>query len=469
MTSKLGTYDTQSGKKISVDGVSDLLQKLGCTHIYVKKLAPNDNSKNQPYFGSHLTDLPFIPTGELVTSASVSKKNSNTKRKIKYQTTLDLSWVDADGVVYDAPHSKLIYYPQYPEVRFSGFLRGSKVNASEWMSPDKQGRSEGRWLILGITKNESIYAYLATPESRLSRELAETNFIEVSNVFCQLDVECIAPKVSTREALISKLLEIHHMGWVSSRRLNSEMSVIPYKALNGGGYTLECMLGISPNGIAEPDYLGWEVKQFGVSKFPTIASKPTTLMTPEPNGGFYCESGAIEFVRNYGYPDKRGNVDRLNFGGKHNVGECQKLTGLTMELIGFDSETSSITDAEGTIALIDSTGNVTASWSFAKLMDHWKHKHSQAVYIPCMKRTQSGINEYYYGKDIEMGTGTNFEMILSAMHLGSVYYDPGIKLEHASTDKPKIKRRNQFRVNHKHLNTLYTKFEFVDVKIEINS
>ena len=140
-----------------------------------------------------------------------------------------------------------------------------------------------------------------------------------------------------------------------------------------------------------------------------------------------------------------------------------------MELIGFDSKASSITDAEGTIALIDSTGNVTASWSFAKLMDHWKRKHSQAVYIPCMRRTQSGINEHYYGKDIEMGTGTNFEMILSAMYLGTVYYDPGIKLEHVSTDKPKIKRRSQFRVNHKHLNTLYTKFEFIDIENEDNS
>ncbi len=466
MAPKQGTYDTNSAKELSVEAVTALLQNLDCSQIYVKKLAPNDNSKNQPYFGGHLTDLPFIPTGELVASASVSNKTAGAaKRKIKYQTQLDLSWVDADGAVYPAPHSKLIYYPQYPEVRFSGFLRGSKVNASEWMSPDKQGRSEGRWLILGVTQDESIFAYLATPESRLSHELADTNFIEVSNIFWQIDIDHSAPKVSTRDALVRKLLEIHHMGWIPSQRLDSGMNVIPYKAPNGGGYTLESMLGISPNGIAEPDYLGWEVKQFGVTRFPGTGSKPTTLMTPEPNGGFYRESGAIEFVRNYGYPDKSGKLDRLNFGGKHNVGECQKLTGLTMQLIGFDTATSSITDAEGVIALIDKSDNITASWSFAKLMDHWKRKHSQVVYIPCLKHKQeTGIIEYHYGKDIEMGTGTDFEMILSAMHLGTVYYDPGIKLEHTSTGKPKIKRRSQFRVNHKHLDTLYKKFEFVDVE-----
>jgi len=241
------------------------------------------------------------------------------------------------------------------------------------------------------------------------------------------------------------------------------MNLIPYKAPNGGGYTLEAALGISPNGIAEPDYLGWEVKQFGVKRFPQTGAKPTTLMTPEPNGGYYTAAGAIEFVKTYGYPDKSGKEDRINFGGKHIVGKNQTLTNLTMELVGFDAETSAITDASGAIALLDNDGNITASWSFAKIMNHWKRKHSQAVYIPCMRRSNSGAIQYHYGKDIELGTGTSFEMLLSAMHLGAVFYDPGIKVEHASTDKPKIKRRSQFRVNHKHLDTLYSNFEYVDV------
>jgi len=461
MASDQGTYDTQAAKDISLDNVTQIMQDLGVVNIYVKQLAPNDNSKNQPYLGGHLTDLPFIPTGEIAASATDSRKTSKTK--IKYQASLNLSWVDAEGTVYPAPHSKLIYYPQYPEVRFSGFLRGSKVDASKWMAPEKQGRSEGRWLILGVTRDERIYAYLATPESSLSRELSQADYIEVSQKIWQLDISHTAPKLSTREALVRKLLEIHNMGWIQSQKLTSGMVLEPYKAPNGGGYTLEAMLGVTPNGIAEPDYLGWEVKQFGVTKFPKAGSKPTTLMTPEPNGGYYTTAGAIEFVRTYGYADKSGKEDRLNFGGKHLVGQQQSLTSLTMELVGFDAATSSITDASGAIALLDNKGNVTASWSFAKIMDHWKRKHSQAVYIPCMRRSQSGIHEYHYGKDVELGTGTNFEMMLSAMHLGTVFYDPGIKLEFASTDKPKIKRRSQFRVNHKHLDTLYKSYDFVDV------
>lgn len=463
MVSSDGTYDNDLAKEISLDNVTQIMRDLGVSNIYVKQLAPNDNSKNQPYLGGHLSDLAFIPTGEITASATDSKKTSKTK--IKYQASLELSWVDACGAVFSAPNSKLIYYPQYPEVRFSGFLRGSKVDVSKWMAPEKQGRSEGRWLILGVTEDKRIFAYLATPESNLSRELAKADCIKVSPKIWQLDILHKAPKESTRDALIRKLFEIHHMGWIPSQKLTPNMVLEPYKAPNGGGYTLEAMLGISPNGIAEPDYLGWEVKQFGVSKFPTTGSKPTTLMTPEPNGGYYKTAGAIEFVKAYGYADKRGREDRINFGGKHLVGHTQDLTNLTIALVGFEPETSSITDASGSIALLNNNGDVTASWSFAKVMDHWKRKHAQAVYIPCMRRTESGIHQYHYGKDIELGVGTSFEMFLSAMYLGAVYYDPGIKLEHATSGKPKIKRRNQFRVNHRHLDSLYKTFEFIDVVI----
>lgn len=459
------TYDKPQARNTSLKSVLKILNDLGARQVFIKRLAPNDNSKNQPYFGAHLTDLPFIPTGELVASQSVSAKTSDPKRKIKYQAPLSLAWVDAEGRTYPAPNAKLIYYPQYPEVRFSGFLLGSSVNVSEWMDPYKQGRSLGRWLILGVTPDKNIFSYLATPNSALSRELENTELVEISNVFGQVSTIHLAPETSTRTALINKLAEIHNMGWIPSQKLNSDLSPSPYKAQNGGGYTLEAQLGVAPNGIAEPDYLGWEVKQFGVTKFPATGAKPTTLMTPEPNGGIYNAQGAATFVRQFGYPDKSGILDRLNFGGKHIVGSLHNLTTLTMKLTGFDVENSVITNASGAIILVDRADNIAASWSFAKVMDHWKRKHSQAVYIPCLRRKHpsTGFPEYHYGKDIELGTGTNFEIFLSAMNRGGVFYDPGIKLENASSEKPRLKLRSQFRVNHKHLDTLYKKFEFVDI------
>ena len=187
-------------------------------------------------------------------------------------------------------------------------------------------------------------------------------------------------------------------------------------------------------------------------------------MTPEPNGGIYTDLGTEEFVRQFGYKDKKGRPNRMNFGGYHLVGKICKSTNLIMHLKGFDPARSKITDANGAITLVDDSETVAASWSFPKIMNHWKEKHSQAVYIPCMMRaTQSGGCEYYYGNNIELGTGTNFEMFLSAMAKGYVYYDPGIKLEDVSNPKPKLKKRSQFRVKHKNLENLYHNLEFLDI------
>ena len=460
-----GTFDSTAAKEASLDHILKILKDRGATRVFVKKLAPNDNSKNQPYFGSHLTNLPFIPTGDLTPSLSQSGKTSDPRRRIKYQAELNLSWFDTVGNLYPAPHAKLVYYPQYPEVRFSGFLKGSKVQASEWMSVEKQGRSLGRWLILGVCPDKNVLSYLAVPESRLSRELEETALTEISEIFGQIDATGTAV-ASTREALMKKLAEIHNMGWIPSQKLNSDMEATPYKAPNGGGYTLEAQLGVLPNNYSEPDYLGWEVKQFGVTEFPAKGAKPTTLMTPEPDGGLYADEGATAFVRKYGYPDKSGKPDRLNFGGRHFTGITHKTTGLTLHLLGFDTKKAAMTDADGSSALIDDAGAVAASWGFPKLMNHWKRKHSQAVYIPCQRRSSkhTGGHEYHYGKDIELGTGTNFEILLASLAAGYICYDPGIKLENSLNPKASAKRRNQFRINHKYLNTLYQDYMFVDVR-----
>lgn len=464
MQDEAGTYDTLNAKQIGLDALTDLMQSVGVRKIYIKKLAPNDNSKNQPYFGFHLTDLPFIPTGPMEASQSNSNKTKNPSRKIKYQTSVKLQWLDANGNRYPAPNTKLIYYPQYPEVRFSGFLLGSKVDLSRWMAPEKQGRAEGRWLLLGVTESDAVYGYLATPESALAKELEKTQLTKTTTIFREIDVSKRQAVADTRAALLEKLLAIHQMGWVTGQKLGNDMIATPYKAQNGGGYTLESLLGITPNGIAEPDYLGWEVKQFGVKAFPLKSAKPTTLMTPEPNGGIYTAQGAAEFVRRFGYPDKSGKPDRLNFGGKHIIGKLCVSTKLTLNLDGFDSQTQKITKADGAITLTDHTHAVAASWSFAKLIDHWKRKHSQAVYIPCsMRQSTSGGHEYYFGNNVELGRGTDFEMFLSAMLNGYIYYDPGIKLENASDPKSSPKRRSQFRVNHKHLHALYKSLDFIDV------
>ena len=466
MNDEVGTFDTDMAKQITLAQLQKVFSELGVVKLYAKSLSANDNSKNQPYFGTHLADLSFLPKGEITPSVTSSTKTSDPKRKVKYQVSIDMSWIDASGQEYPAPKAKLIYYPQYPEVRFSGFLQSSNVNAGCWMDPNKKGRTAGRWLIIGITPNKKIVAYLVTPAAALSKELLTTSFLEINGVFKQIDSNNLFQGTNSREVLISTLLGIHQQGWIKSQKLNSDMSVSPYTAQNGGGYTLEAKLGIAPNGFSGPDFLGWEVKQFGVTRFPCLGTKPTTLMTPEPDGGIYVNEGATAFVKKYGYADKSGVSDRLNFGGRHITGRSNSLTNLTLNIQGFNRESDLITDASGAVVLLDSNDNIAASWSFAKLMGHWQRKHAQAVYIPCMRRKNDvGEIEYFYGSNIELGIGTDFSFVLSSMFDGNVIYDPGIKLELASSDKPRLKRRSQFRVNHRHLNSLYEHFEFLDIAL----
>ncbi|HBC0467143.1 MvaI/BcnI family restriction endonuclease [Legionella pneumophila] len=466
MAVQTGTYDTEVAKKVTLDKIITILRSFGANKIYAKKLAPNDNSKNQPYLGANLTDISFIPTGEIVASETTSNKSSvskDNKRRIKYQVSLKMIWFDAEGKIFPAPNARLIYYPQYPEVRLSGFLMGSKVEAGEWMDPYKNGRSLGRWLILGVNADKTVYSYLVTPVCDLSNELEDTVFINVNNVFRELNIG--KDKVtSTRSALLSKLLEVYEKGWIPSQKLSIHNIKEPYNAPNAAGYTLEAELNITPNGIAEPDYLGWEIKQFNVKSFPAKGVKPVTLMTPEPDGGYYKEHGGKQFVLVFGYPDKCGKPDRFNFGGIHQANKICQATNLTLRVYGFDNEQSLITDARGYLALVTQDKIVAASWSFAKLMEHWKCKHSQVAYVPCIKRLGArGLAEYHFGKEIELGVGTNFERFLSAMYSQHIYYDPGIKLEYVSSHNPRIKKRSQFRIKHKDISSLYKSYDVVDI------
>jgi len=124
-------------------------------------------------------------------------------------------------------------------------------------------------------------------------------------------------------------------------------SVFKSRVSNCEDYTLEAELGITPNGYSESDFMGWEIKQFGISNFDRINSAIITLMTPEPTSEIYKTHGADYFVRTYGYPDKKGRPDRLNFGGIHRSGEIHPTTQLEMRLIGFDQESEKIRNTNG--------------------------------------------------------------------------------------------------------------------------
>lgn len=454
----MGTYDSDIARSMSLAELKAMMRTAGVRKLYCKHLSPNDNSKNQPYFGPDLSSINIIPTGSITAETTRSTKLDAPGKKI-LKAAVELQWLTTSGHLLLAPNTKIIHYPQFPESRFSGFLSGSAVDMSEWMDPAKQGRHPERYLFLGVTDSRKVIGFLSVPGSTISKEMElQKDFLEKVGVF--LDVPVVA-SVDYRHELLVHLKEIAEKGWVHSIRLSQD-GLIPCNSTNCGGYTLEALLGISPNGYSEPDFLGWEVKQYSVKNFSLLNSSVITLMTPEPNGGLYVSAGVESFIRKYGYPDTQGRPDRMNFGGVHKFSRKDPRTNLTLELIGFDAATGRITDPEGGIALLDGSGEVAALWGYTKLIDHWKRKHNRAVYIPSMLK-QNGTRQYKYGLSVKLCTGTDFLHVLTGIQERSIYYDPGIKLESASVE-PKIKRRSQFRIKSRDIDTLYSHVEIVNLE-----
>jgi hypothetical protein len=429
----------------------EVFRDQGADKIYVKRLAANDNSKNQVYLGGSFELLNIFPVSEVNAVSAGDWKRDRVSSDVNY------SWITEEGGIEPAPNTKLILYPKYPEVRLSGFLKGCRNAPSELM----RNRIENRLLFLADNGRGRMIGFVTAPDSGLADEFNNLGLEPEEGVFMILPV--VDRESDSRQDLLREMLRIYNLGWINSKRLNSDGQILDCNAPNCGGYTLEAELGVTPNGYSAPDYLGWEIKQYGVTNFERISAKAITLMTPEPNGGFYRDQGVGEFIRRYGYPDKNGRPDRLNFGGVHRVGIQHSSTNLTLRLSGFDSETGKIRNAGGAIELVDQEEEVTASWSFASLLTHWNKKHNQACYIPSLSE-MAPVRKYRYSNSILLGEGTDFQLFLKEMDEERIYYDPGIKMEGAGTEKPVIKRRSQFRIKSGDIRNLYHDSEFVNLE-----
>ena len=434
----------------SVAQVLALMQKNGATRFYAKRLAPNDNSKNQIYLGDDFSALNILPYKEIRVDADHAAGSKLERAK----ADVSLYWLNEDGC-YDAPAAQLILYPKYPEVRLSGFLRGCRNAPTEIMTV----RDDGRVLVLGITPPGRILGYAAGADHPVAKEILGNSELRPTGVFLDLTPELRGD--DSRAILIAKLSEISRKLWIPSQKLGTDGIARPYRARNGGGYTLEAELGISPNGYSEPDYLGWEVKQYGVRDFTSYSPKsPITLMTPEPTAGIYRDEGVAAFIRRFGYADTSGTPDRINVGGIYNcTGDFHTRTGLGLEIRGIDSVSQKITDMHGGIALVSRSGDIAALWAFSKIIEHWSRKHAKAVYVPSLHKKPPP--QYRYGPKILLCEETDFSLFLKSLIAGNVYYDPGIKMEQSSSGHPTIKRRSQFRVSHKRLGDLYQRQELI--------
>jgi len=442
------------GSRQMIDSLPKLLTLMkehGATRVYAKRLSPNDNSKNQVYLGGDFSALNIIPHHAIETdnTPAADAKRERLKAKVTF------SWINESGA-HSAPAAQLILYPRYPEVRFSGFLIGSRGAPSNIMTT----RDDGRLLVLGISPTGQIFGFAASPSDPISRELFSRTGLRQTGVFLEIPFD--VGSADSRSMIVSSLKKIHHKGWIQSQKLTTANIRVPYSAPNAGGLTLEAELGIIPNGRSEPDYHGWEVKQYGVVDFRRFrARSPITLMTPEPTGGIYGELGIATFMSRFAYPDAKGRADRRNFGGVYSCNRgFHPTTGLRLGLVGYSSTRKTDIDMiRGGISLSTKEGEIAAFWPFTGLMNHWNRKHNQAVYVPSLFR--SPPPEYAFGEQIRLCEQTDFFLLLDAIEIGIVYYDPAIKIVGAESPK----RRSQFRIKEPSITRLYAKHETVNLKL----
>lgn len=436
---------------LSLDQVLGLFREHSATELLCKVLPRNANSKNQVYLAPDIGQLGKIPSGSITTIPSASAKSSGREGPI-FRSSVSLSWITPDGTLAPVRGTKLIAYPQFPEVRLSGFLQGCSQSPSFLFNPDKRGLVPDRLLFLGPRADGTILALALPPEAEAAKEFRKNSY-DMYGLFSIIPLHEYQAG-SGLFMLLDELFRIHHLEWVPSLRLNKDGQRVPCIVNNCGGYTLEAQLGIRTNGISEPDFHGWEVKSRLVTNILKPGASRVTLFTPEPDGGAYASKGAEYFIRTWGYPDKKGRADRINFGGIYRCGrEFHRDTDVRLELDGYDSASDKF-DSEGAIRLIDSKGVEAASWSFVKLMEHWKRKHAHAAYVPCQGRVKQG-RQYCYADTVMLGEGAEFRRFLKAVANGLIYYDPGIKLEHAAGNASIVKLRSQIRVGSRDLLALY--------------
>jgi hypothetical protein len=436
---------------MNLKSLLQLFSDNNCETVYVKRLVRNNNSKQQIYVAQG--DTQVLNVFPIQKFEAVLKPGA---KKETFHASCNFYWLDNEGHKFIAPNAKFILYPKYPEVRFSGFVQGCEKAPSAILN----NLVEGRFLFFGVSKADEILGYAADAESEVSLEFSSLKNIPMVGILYSLVIQARKIILDSKPQLLQKLKEIYLKGWINSKQLKPGFVIAPCNESRCGGLTLEAELGIIQNGRSEPDYLGWEVKQFGVSKMHLINSSRITLMTPEPDGGVYREKGGIEFVKRFGYKSNK-TADRMDFTGYHKTSVIQKKSGLVLNIEGFDFSTNNINDANGGIYLLDKKENIAASWSFSKMLTHWNRKHAKATYVPSLLK-KLPHRQYQYSNNIILGVGTDFSFFISSMAAGKIFYDPGIHIDNISK-KAVLKPRSQFRIYSKHIKELYSAIELIDL------
>lgn len=456
-------YDTAD-----INQVNELLANAGASSIWVKRLVANNNSKQQIWLANDPSDLSFLPLGAPSYTPTKSQKRKACNPVIQIPVTWQ--WVTPNGR-FDAPDAKLCYYPQYPEVRFSGFLHGCREAPSELLNETKRGHEVNRCLFLGPVKNGSgevirVVALVVGAESPAARYVLSMETFEAGHL-CPIVYQSQRQRdeFSVLEQALANIVGRKITPW----RLNNDGAIVkPYIAPNAPGLTLEAELGVGENAIPGPDFDVWELKAIKQKSLERRYNHKVTLFTPQPDLPETGRLSTVDFVLKYGHihtTDEGGNPTSYYFtsGDIQRENEDDKPSAkLELVLEGFTD--AKHFDPNGMIALYEKgTRNLAAGWSYLKLLGHWQRKHNRAAYVPYLREGEDGNTSVEFGPLITLGISTSFGLFLQAFKEGKAVYDPGDKAT-LTNGKWTPHARSQFRINLNDVAAIYGEVREVDMR-----
>ena len=426
----------------TIDELKRLFSRHGVTAILVKPLAPNqDNEKNQIYLGSGLDGLTQIfPARVTARSPSESiRKRASAAGRPKLEAAIDLAWLDDHGLPHPAPNARIIDYFQYPEVRLSGFLSGCD-DPPDSLRRERQVHYGRRILALGVNPRGNVLGCVLTqrddPLVGIFPQLPE---LPAARIFRVLP---IAGRTGSTpfELLQAELKDIVVNGWHPSSILKPRATgPAAFKGPQGGGLTLEALLGVPKGAEKAPDKHGYEIKAY--------ASSRISLMTPGPDLGYQGTHTFREFMLKYARDGQKSDGSK-RFTGLYKCGTPNPTNKFELVLKGYNSATGKFCDpSDISVDLVDpEAGEIVAGWSLEQLANSWNSKHASALYISYKRRPATDPNhdyEYQYSSKVLIGEGTDVWRLLRAIHKGLVFYDPA----HSIYEGGKAKVRPQWRVN----------------------
>ena len=456
-----------------IDAVRELLASHNCIFALIKKLAKNNNDKNQIYFHhdtSILNSVFDLTFEERQPSTSVTKRSSKQGKNIASAVFNDFSWVDTEGALHQAKKCKGITYHQYPEMRLSGFQTiDNEIPRALTVDYTKREDALPRYLIIGVTiKGKAVAMLLTDPNESFVTAFEDLEKFQGSNICKYLPIQDKVSNTDKLEALLSERVVGQSL---KGCRLDKDGNTLPFTSTQVHGYTLEHALDIIPNSNHDGDIFGIELKCF--------TAKKISLITTEADGGLYHAS-FNDFMVKYGY--LKGDDYRLT--GIHRAYQRNDKTGLTLKIncqpISKKEPSPQLTNYDPNIAfskqmnqlqviLEDDQGNNAACWSIERLMNHWGAKHNEVVYIPATV-TKNDIPEdlangflkrVVFGTEVIWCFRSTVENLINAIHQGTIFLDPAPKYN--PNDAKKNKRRTQWRLNNIY-NAVYALYESTELR-----